>query len=221
MVGDGACVEHPRQTVAGDVAGGGGKGVSDSRFSRYLGRVVSSLLHVWGKAYGFLGEVAKLLAIPALILSGLSAWYAYQNLSIQKGNTAPRIEITQLDLSPGQKDNPGSFKIEYQNVGGSPAYSLRIDSISVSETKSIYRSFWLTTSNPIERGSSRHGRGEFVSPSNMSNVPYIVCVRFSDRDGNKYTEERLYTTNRDGSAIQDMQPDKTTSIAPPDVCDTQ
>jgi len=165
---------------------------------------------IFRQVHWFLGELAKLLAIPALILSGLSAWYAYSNLRIQRVNTTPSIDITSLNIDSKR------FRMDVQNTGGSNAYSVGIIAFSFDENNIKYLAFSLSARNPIPRGISRLVEGPSALKT-MKSTPIILCISFLDRGDHVYSDERFYKIDGNG-VIQDMRPEEANKLSMPELC---
>jgi hypothetical protein len=124
------------------------------------------------RAYRYFGEILKLVAIPAIIVAGISAYFAYSNGS-------PSFVITYNGGNGIVDAENFDYRVDWQNVGGRVADDFTLIAITVNLSTGEHHTILLAeASNPMTSRTPESARTPVVIKQMQDMV--VLCLAFKE-----------------------------------------
>jgi hypothetical protein len=127
--------------------------------------------------------------VPALIVSGISAYYAYQNYHLQTANNRPELAFTQLVFR--NPPDEGLLAFAFRNVGTKPAENVTIVMRTVDPNGE--RPTTLATifaGNSIPKEATREVRQKIQIQQFLGVL--VLCTKYSDQSKHQFEDVSFY-----------------------------
>jgi hypothetical protein len=127
--------------------------------------------------------------LPALVVSGVSAYYGYRNYHLQIAGSRPDLSYTQVTLSDPYSDQ--ILHLQARNVGTRAAtdFSLAVRTIdpATGVTKTLTS---VVASNSIPREGQISANPK-INVKELMGV-LVLCTRYRDVAGTEFSDTRFY-----------------------------
>lgn len=126
--------------------------------------------------------------IPALIVSTISAYYAYENFTLQRTGNHPELLFTHVALSDPY--DQGILELQMRNVGTRSAYRLNITvrTIDIDSGRAITLAAILGSKIPREGAPSAQTK---INVKQFLGV-LVLCTKYFDQTDKEYGDISFY-----------------------------
>ncbi len=133
----------------------------------------------------WLGHVSPYAWIPALIISSISAYLAYQNYTLQISGSRPQVIFNRMDLTNPYDE--GMLSLGMINVGNRTAYdyALAINTVDLQHGQ-VVKLMIVNASNPIARQESI-GAEPRLDMKKFLDV-LVLCATYHDDSGKTFND---------------------------------
>ena len=132
-----------------------------------------------------LRELATYAWLPALVISSISAYFAFQNYSLQTSGNRPELVYTRLVLNDPY--DQATLEMSLRNVGNRPARNLKI-MVGTTDPQGKRLAILATVvgSNVILKDGAPGARPK-INVKDFLGV-LVVCTQYTDADKNQFTD---------------------------------
>jgi hypothetical protein len=148
-------------------------------------RIITALKELF-----WLKQLAPYIWIPTLIISGISAYYAYQNYKLQSAANRPELVFGQVVFRATSTDQV-FLDLDIRNVGARPAENLAIDVVTINPNGDQPAKIGtITGSNSIPKEGFRGAHLQFNRKQFLGLL--ALCATYTDQSGNGYRDVSFY-----------------------------